>query len=92
MGAQEVQDPEKVWTVCAGNLNGMVNKMNNTKLLKIDMKQKDAYKLDTGELDKCETYPKNKKLPEDDLYQPCEQHVNQKHKLLTLSGVKIDIG
>ena len=31
MDAQEIQDPEKVSTICVKNLNGIVKKMNNTK-------------------------------------------------------------
>ena len=40
--------------------------MNNTEFLMIDMKPKDAVKLDTVPLDK--TYPKETVLPEDGLY------------------------
>ena len=40
--------------------------MNNTEFLMIDMKPKDAIKLDTVPLDK--TYPKETVLPEDGLY------------------------
>ena len=47
MDAQEIQDPEKVLTIWVKNLNSTVNKMNNTKSSMIDMKPKDAIKLDT---------------------------------------------
>ena len=50
--------------------------MNNTKLLMIDMKPKDAIELDTVPL--VITYPEETVLPEDGLYrylyQPGEQH------------------
>ena len=80
MDAQELQDPEKVSTIWVKNLNKIVNKMNNTKLSMIDMKLKDAIKLDTVPLDK--KYPEETVLPEDGLYrylyQPSEQHGDQK--------------
>ena len=80
MDAQELQDPEKVSTIWVKNLNKTVNKMNNTVSSMIGMKPKDAIKLDTVPLDK--TYPKETVLPEDGLYrylyQPCEQHGDQK--------------
>ena len=63
MDAQELQDPEKVSIIWVKNLNKTVNKMNNTVLLMIGMKPKDATKLDTVPLDK--TYPKETLLPED---------------------------
>ena len=61
--AQELQDPEKVSTIWVKNLNSIVNKMNNTKSLMIDMKPKDATKLDTVRLD--ETYLEENVLFED---------------------------
>ena len=70
MNAQELQDPEKVSTIWAKNLNKIVNKMNNTKSLMIDMKSEVAIKLD-------KTYLEETILPEDGLnrycYQPGEQ-------------------
>ena len=63
MDAQELQDHEKVSTIWVKNLNRIVNKMNNTKSLMIDMKPKDAIKLDTVLLEK--TYPEENVLPED---------------------------
>ena len=61
-------------------LNKIVNKMNNTKSLMIDMKRKDVIKLDTVPLD--ERYPEETVLPKDGLYrylyQPGEQHGDQK--------------
>ena len=80
MDAQELQDPEKVSTIWVKNLNKIVNKVNNTVSSMIGMRPKDAIKLDTVPLDK--TYPKETLLPEDGLYiylyQPGEQHGNQK--------------
>ena len=78
--AQELQDPEKVSTIWVKNLNKILDKMNNRVSLMIDMKPKDAIKLDTVPLGK--TFPEETVLPEDGLYryiyQPGEQHGNQK--------------
>ena len=86
MGAQELQDPEKVSTIWVKNLNQIVNKMNNTKSLMIDMKPKDPIKLDTVPLDK--KYPEETVLPEDGLYrylyQTGEQHGDQKRRATDL--------
>ena len=72
MDAQDLQDPETVSTIWV--------KMNNTKSSMIDMRPKDAIKLDTAPLDK--TYPEENVLPENGLYrylyQPGEQHGHQK--------------
>ena len=86
MDAQELQAPEKVLTIWVKNLNKTVNKMNNTVSSMIGMKPKDAIKLDTVPLDK--TYPKETVLPEDGLYrylyQPGEQHGDQKRRATDL--------
>ena len=78
--AEELQDSEKDSTIWVKNLSKIVNKINNTKSSMIDMKPKDAIKLDTVPLDK--TYPEETALPEDGLYrylyQPGEQHGDQK--------------
>ena len=66
MDAEELQDSEKVSTIWVKNLNKIVNKMNNTKLMMIDMKPKDTIKLCTVQLDK--KYPEETVLPEDGLY------------------------
>ena len=76
MDAQELQDPEKVSTICPNNLNKIVSKMNNIVLSMISIKPKEAIKLDTKPLDrKC---PEETVLPKDGLYrylyQPGEQH------------------
>ena len=60
--------------------------MNNTVSSMIDMKPKDAVKLDTVPLDK--KYPEESVLPVDglyrDLYQPDEQHGDQKRRATDL--------
>ena len=66
MDAQELQDPEKLSTIWVKNLNKIVKKMNNTVSSMIDMKPKDAIKLDTIPLDK--KYPEETVLLEDGLY------------------------
>ena len=80
MDAQELEDPEKVSTICVKNLSKIVNKTNNTESSMIGMKPKDAIKLDNVSLDKI--YPKETVLPEDGLYsylyKPGEQHGDQK--------------
>ena len=81
MDTQELQDPEKVSTNWVKNLNKTVNKMN-TESSMIGMRPKNAIKLDTVALDK--TYPEETILPEDGLYrylyQPGEQHGDQKRR------------
>ena len=42
MEAQELQDPKKVSAIWVKNLDGIVNKISNTKSLIIDKKPKDA--------------------------------------------------
>ena len=86
MDAQKLQDPEKVSTIWVKNLYKTVNKINNTVSPMIGMKPKDAIKLDTVPLDK--TYPEETALPEDGLYrylyQPGEQHGDQKRRATDL--------
>ena len=86
MDAQELQDPEKVSTIWVKNLNKTVNKMNNTESSMTDMNPKDAIKLDTVPLDKA--YRKETVLLEDGLYrylyQPGEQHGDQKRRATDL--------
>ena len=93
MDAQELQDPEKISTIWVKNLNKIVNKMNNKKSLMIDMKPKDAIKLDIVPLDK--TYPEETELLEAGLYrylyQPGEQHRDKKDGQQILSGLEIRI-
>ena len=82
MDVQELQNPETVSTIWVKNLSKTVNKMNNTLSSMIGMKPKDAIKLDTVPLDK--TYPEKTVLLEDGLYrylyQPGEQHGDQKRR------------
>ena len=86
LDAQELQDPDKLSTIWVKNLNKIVNKMNNTVSSMIGMKPKDAIKLETVPLDK--TYPEETVLPEDGLYrylyQPGEQHWDQKRRATDL--------
>ena len=86
MDAQELPDPEKVSKIWVKNLHKIVNKMINTVSLMIGMKPKDAINLDTIPLDK--KYPKGTVLPKDGLYrylyQPGEQHGDQKRQAADL--------
>ena len=52
MDAQDLQEPEKVFTIWVKNLNKIVNKMNVTVTSMIGIKPKDTIKLDTVPLDK----------------------------------------
>ena len=47
-----LQDPEKVSTIWIKELNKIVNEMKNTKSSMINMRPKDAIKLDSVPLDK----------------------------------------
>ena len=86
MDAQELQDPEKVSTIWVKVLNKIVNKINNMVSSLIGMKPKDTIKLDNIPLDK--KYPEETVLPEDGLYrylyQPGEQHGDQKRRATDL--------
>ena len=85
MDLQELQDSEKVSTIWVKNLNKTVNKMNLTVSSMIDMKPMDVIKLDTIRLHK---YSEETTLPEDGLYrylyQPGEQHGDQKRRATDL--------
>ena len=93
MDAQELQDQEKVSTIWVKNLNKIVNKMNNTVSSMIDMKPKDAIKLDTIPLDK--KYPEEPNYPRMDCIDTFINLANnmetKKDEQQTLSGVKIRI-
>ena len=86
MDAQELQDLEEVSTIWVKNLNKTVNKMKNAISSMIGMKPKDTIKLDTIPRDKA--YSKETVLPEDGLYrylyQPGEQHGDQKRQATDL--------
>ena len=88
--AQELQNPKKVSTIWVKMLDKIVNKMNNIISSSIGMKPKDAIKLDNVPLDK--TYPEETVLPEDGLYrylyQPGEQHGDQKRRATYLMWSK----
>ena len=90
MDTQELQDPEKVSTTWVKNLNKIVNKMNNTVSSMIGMKPKDVIKLVTVPLDK--KYREESVLPKDGLYrylyQPGEQHGDQKRRATDLTWSK----
>ena len=93
MDVQELQDPEKVSTIWVKNLKKTVNKINNTVSSMIGMKPSDAIKLDIVPPDK--TCSEETVLPEDGLYrylyQPSEQHGDQKDGQHILFGAKIRI-
>ena len=86
MDAQELPDPERVSTIWVKNLNKIVKKMNYTVSSMIGIKPKDAIKLDNVLLDK--KYPEETVPPEDGLYrylyQPGEQHGDQKRRVTDL--------
>ena len=90
MDAQELQDPEKVLIIWVKNLNKIVNKISSTKSSMIDMKLKDAIKLDTIPLNK--TYPEETLLPGNGLYRylyhPGKQHGDQKRRAIDLIWCK----
>ena len=94
MDAQELHDPEKVSTIWVKNLNKIMDKMNNTKSLMIDMKPKDVIKLDTVPVDR--TYPEETVLPRDGLYRYlsslAKNMETKKDRQQALFGVKIHIG
>ena len=52
MDAQGLQNPKKVLTISVKNLDPAVKRLNNTVMLMIDMKPKDAIKLDAVPLNK----------------------------------------
>ena len=87
MNAQVLQDdPLKVSAIWVKNSNKIVNKMNNTVSSMIGMKPKDAIKLNNVPLDKI--YTEQTVLPKDGLYrylyQPGEQHGDQKRRVTDL--------
>ena len=82
MDAQELQNHIKILKIWVKNLDAVVNRLNNTVSSTIGMKPKDAIKLDTIPSNK--TYPEETVLLEDGLYrylyQPGEQHGDQKRR------------
>ena len=93
MDGQGLQDSEKVSTIWVKNLNSIVNKMKNTKSSMIEIKPKDSIKLDIVKLDK--TYSEENVLSEDCLYrylyQPGEQHGDQKRRATDLIWSKKNV-
>ena len=86
MDDKELQDPANISMIWVKILNKIVNKMNNTVSSMISMKPKDTIKLDNVPLDI--KYPEETVLPEDGLYrylyQPSEQHEDQKRQAADL--------
>ena len=86
---QELQDPEKLSAIWVKNQSSIVKRMNNTNLLMIGIKTKDAIKLNIVELDKSETYPKEKiylKIVYADIYIDMVKNMKiKKDGLLTLT-------
>ena len=82
MDAQKLQNPKKVSKIWVKDLYLAVKRLNYAVLSAIGMKPKDVIKLDTIPLNK--TYPEETILPEDGLYrylyQPGEQHGDQKRR------------
>ena len=80
--AQELNDPEKLSATWVKHLYGLVDEVNGTQTEMIEMKPKDAIKLDRVPLLKRENYPEEDKLPEDGWYQyllqPGEEHDDQR--------------
>ena len=66
MDDQEIQGPDKVSKPWIKNLSSVVNKTKNTKASMIYVKPKDAIKLGIVKLNKSETDPNEKMLPEHD--------------------------
>ena len=82
MDTQELNDSEKVSAIWFENHKIIVKKMNSIKPSMVDMKPKNAIKLDIVELDKFETYPEENILPKDGLcrylYWSGEQHTYER--------------
>ena len=82
--AQELSDPEKVSSRWVKLLYGLVDELNDTTTEMIEMKPKDAIKLDEVPLVAQESYPEEDTLLEDGLYQyllqPGEEHDDQRRR------------
>ena len=82
--AQELNNPEKVSSRWVKHLYGLVDELNDTETEMIGMKPKDAIKLKEVPLVARESYPSEKVLPEDGLYQyllqPGEEHDDQRRR------------
>ena len=86
--AQELQDPEKVFTIWVKNLDKAVNKMNNTVSSMIGMKPKDAIKLDTVPPDKPYYL---RKIYKNTFISLANNMETKKDEQQTLFGVKVHI-
>ena len=77
-----MNDPEKVSSRCVKHLYGLVDELNDTETEMIQIKPKDAIKLNEVPLVDRESYPPEEVLPEDGLYQyllqPSEEHDDQR--------------
>ena len=86
MDAQDLQNLKKLSTIWVKNVDPAVKRFNNTVSSMIGMNPKDAIKLDTVLLDK--KYPEETVLTEGGqhryLYQPGEQHGDQKRRATDL--------
>ena len=82
--AQELNDSEKVSSRWVKHLYGLVDELNDTTTEMIEMKPKDAIKLDEVPLVSQESYPPEEVLPKDGLYryllQPGEEHDDQRRR------------
>ena len=80
---QELNDPDKVSSRWVKHLYRLVDELNDTETQMIEMKPKDAIKLDQVPLVNQENYPEEETLPEDWLYSyllPGEEHNNQRRR------------
>ena len=82
--AQELNDSEKVSSRWVKHLYELVDELNDTETEMIEMKPKDAIRLNEVPLVARESYPPEEVLPEDGLYryllQPGEEHDDQRHR------------
>ena len=84
--AQELNDPDKVSVTWVRHLYELVDKLNDTETQMIEMKPKDAIKMDRVPLVNQENYPPEETLPENGLYcyllQPGEEHDDQQRRAM----------
>ena len=82
--AQELTDPEKVSSRWVKHLYGLVDELNDMETEMIEMKPKDAIKLDEVPLVNQESYSPEEVLPEDGSYryllQPRDEHDDQRRR------------
>ena len=84
--AQELNYPDKVSATWVRHLYELVDKLNDTETQMIEMKPKDAIKMDRVPLVNRENYPPEETLPENGLYcyllQPGEEHDDQQRRAM----------